>query len=78
MTRNEAGDRLKEYGAKISSSVSKKTSFVICGEAPGSKRTKAEELGVPILNEHDFLQLIETGLVPPAAQRNQGEGLFAQ
>ena len=76
-TRDEAGEKLKAYGAKVSSSVSKKTSYVICGEAAGSKRTKAESLGVPILTEQDFLQLIETGLVPSAGERNHDTGLFA-
>ena len=78
MTRDEAGERLKAYGAKVSSSVSKKTSYVICGEAAGSKRTKAESLGVPILTERDFLHLIETGLIPSAETRSHGEGLFAE
>lgn len=61
MTRDEAGAALKAYGAKVSSSVSKKTSYVICGEAAGSKRTKAEDLGVPLLNEKQFLALIDSG-----------------
>ena len=77
MTRDEAGEKLKAYGAKVSSSVSKKTSYVICGEAAGSKRTKAESLGVPILTERDFLQLIETGLIPSAEERSGESGLFA-
>ncbi len=77
MTRDEAGEKLKAYGAKVSSSVSKKTNYVICGEAAGSKRTKAESLGVPILTEQDFLQLIETGLVPSAEERSGEFGLFA-
>lgn len=64
MTRDEAGARLKEFGAKVSSSVSKKTSYLICGEAGGSKRTKAEELGVPILDERAFLAIIESGQPP--------------
>ena len=78
MTRTEAGDRLKEYGAKVSGSVSKKTSYVICGEAAGSKRTKAESLGVPILSEQDFLKIVETGLVPIAGERSAEAGLLGQ
>ena len=78
MTRTEAGDRLKEFGAKVSGSVSKKTSYVICGEAAGSKRTKAESLGVPILSEQDFLKIVETGLVPTAGERNGDAGLLGQ
>ena len=77
LTRDEAGEKLKAYGSKVSSSVSKKTSYVICGEAAGSKRTKAESLGVPILTEQDFLQLIETGLVPTVGERSNDTGLFA-
>ena len=61
----------------MSSSVSKKTNYVICGEAAGSKRTKAESLGVPILTERDFLKLIETGLIPSAEERLGETGLFA-
>ena len=76
LTRDEAGEKLKAYGAKVSSSVSKKTSYVICGEAAGSKRTKAESLGVPILTERDFLKLIETGLIPSAEERLGETGLF--
>lgn len=72
MTRTEAGDALKEYGAKVSGSVSKKTSYVICGEAAGSKRTKAEELGVPILTEQDFLKILETGVVPEETGTTSG------
>ena len=77
MTRTEAGNRLKEYGAKVSGSVSKKTSYVICGEAAGSKRSKAESLGVPILTERDFLELIKTGLIPSVEERGGEAGLFA-
>jgi len=77
MTRTEAGNRLKEYGAKVSGSVSKKTSYVVCGEAAGSKRSKAESLGVPILTERDFLELIKTGLIPAAEERGRETGLFA-
>ena len=64
MTRNEAGDWLKERGAKVSGSVSKKTSYVIAGEAAGSKYEKAVSLGVPVLDESQFLQLMETGELP--------------
>lgn len=58
MTRDDAGAKIKERGGKTSSSVSKKTSYVIAGENPGSKFDKATSLGVKILNEDDFLQLI--------------------
>lgn len=64
MTRDEAGSQLKARGAKVSSSVSKKTSYVIAGEEAGSKYDKALALGVPILDESQFLTLLETGSAP--------------
>lgn len=63
-TRDEAGAQLKAMGAKVSGSVSKKTSFVVAGEAAGSKLTKAESLGVPVLDETALQQILETGQVP--------------
>lgn len=68
MTRDDAGARLKARGAKVSGSVSKKTSFVICGEAAGSKYDKAVALGVPVLTEQDFLRILETGEAPAAPE----------
>lgn len=62
-TRDEAGAQLKAMGAKVSGSVSKKTSFVVAGEAAGSKLTKAESLGVPVLDEAALQQILETGQV---------------
>ncbi len=58
MTRDEAGEKIKSMGGKTSSSVSKKTSYVVAGENPGSKLDKAQNLGVIILNEDDFLKMI--------------------
>lgn len=58
MTRTEAELLAKEYGGKASGSVSKKTSYVVAGEAAGSKLKKANELGVPVLTEEEFLKLI--------------------
>ena len=58
MTRDEAADKIKQKGGKTSSSVSKKTSYVVAGENPGSKLDKAQNLGVIILNEDEFLNLI--------------------
>ena len=63
-TRDEAGAQLKAMGAKVSGSVSKKTSFVVAGEAAGSKLTKAESLGVPVLDEAALQQILETGQAP--------------
>ena len=63
-TRDEAGAQLRAMGAKVSGSVSKKTSFVVAGEAAGSKLTKAESLGVPVLDEAALQQILETGQAP--------------
>ena len=64
MTRDEAGTGLKARGAKVSGSVSKKTSFVVAGEAAGSKYDKAVALGVPVLDEAALLRILETGEAP--------------
>ena len=64
MTRDEAGAALKARGAKVSGSVSKKTSYVVAGEAAGSKYDKAIALGVPVLDEDALLHILETDEVP--------------
>ncbi|MCH4084702.1 MAG: NAD-dependent DNA ligase LigA [Olsenella sp.] len=64
-TRTEAGNRLKAMGAKVSGSVSKRTSYVVAGAAAGSKLTKAEQLGVPVLDEAALDGILSTGQVPP-------------
>lgn len=58
MTRPEAERLAHEYGGKTSGSVSKKTSYVVAGASAGSKLKKAKELGVPVLSEDEFYQLI--------------------
>jgi len=57
-TRDEATDRIEELGGSVTSSVSKRTSYVIVGEDPGSKLEKAQKLGVSILTEDEFIKLI--------------------
>jgi DNA ligase (NAD+) len=57
-TREEAGEIIEKYGGKVSSSVSKKTNYVLAGEEAGSKLTKAQELGVNIISEEDFNKMI--------------------
>ena len=57
-TRDEAGARVEALGGKVSGSVSKKTSYVVAGEAAGSKLKKANELGIPVLTEDEFIALI--------------------
>ena len=58
-SRSHYEDLIKENGGKVSSSVSSKTSYVLCGENPGSKQQKAEELKITILDEDQFIQLIK-------------------
>ncbi len=58
-TRDEAGARLQALGAKVSGSVSAKTSALVAGASAGSKLTKAEKLGIPVLSEDELLELLE-------------------
>jgi DNA ligase (NAD+) len=60
-TRDEAAEEIDARGGKVTSSVSKKTSYVVVGESPGSKLAKAEELGVTILDEQAFEALLAGG-----------------
>lgn len=57
-TRQEAGKLVEERGGKAVSSVSKKTTYVVAGENAGSKLTKAQELGIPVLTENEFLEML--------------------
>lgn len=58
-TREQAGEIIEKFGGKVSSSVSKKTSYVLAGEEAGSKLTKAQKLGVHIISEQEFNELIK-------------------
>ena len=58
-SRLEAGEIIEKFGGKTSSSVSKKTDYVLAGEEAGSKLTKAEELGITIINEEQFKEMIK-------------------
>lgn len=60
-TRDGAKDALQSRGAKVTGSVSKKTSFVVVGESPGSKYDKAMQLKVPVLDEDGFTVLLGQG-----------------
>lgn len=60
MSREDAAERIEAAGGKVSSSVSKKTDYVLAGEAAGSKLTQAEALGIPLLTENSFLELLNS------------------
>ena len=59
-SRKDAEARIKELGGKVTSSVTKKTSYVVVGESPGSKVATAEKLGIPTLDEDAFLRLLDS------------------
>ncbi len=59
LTRDEAEAKIKAKGGKCTGSVSKKTSYVVAGEAAGSKLTKAQALGVPVISEDDLLEMLD-------------------
>jgi len=59
LTREEARERIEAKGHKVAGSVSRKTSFVVAGSDPGSKLDKARELGVTILDEAAFVDLLK-------------------
>ena len=58
-TRDEAGEIIEKFGGKVSSSVSKKTSYVLAGDEAGSKLTKAQDLGITIITEQEFEDMIK-------------------
>lgn len=60
LTRDQAKDKIRELGGKVSSQVSKNTDYVIAGSEPGSKFDKAKDLGVKIIDEGEFLKLIKS------------------
>jgi DNA ligase (NAD+) len=59
MTRDEAKERIEAAGGKVTGSVSKKTDFVVAGEEAGSKLDRAQELGVAVLDEEKFRQMLD-------------------
>ena len=61
MTRQQAKERIEALGGRVSSSVSRKTTFVVAGEDPGSKLDRAKELGVDIIDERAFLEVLSKG-----------------
>lgn len=61
MDRKAAAALVEQLGGKVSGSVSKKTSYLLTGEAAGSKLAKAESLGVPVIDEAEFLRMTREG-----------------
>jgi len=61
LTREDATERITAAGGRVTSSVSKKTDYLVAGEAPGSKLAKAERLEVPVIDEAGLLELLEAG-----------------
>ena len=61
MSRDEASEKIRALGGKVSGSVSKKTSYVVAGEAAGSKLTKAQDLGVAVISEEQLLEMMADG-----------------
>ena len=59
LTRDEAGEMIEARGGKAAGSVSKKTTYVVAGEAAGSKLRRAQELGIPVLTEDEFLEMLK-------------------
>jgi DNA ligase (NAD+) len=69
LTRDEASNMIEAHGGRVTSSVSKKTSYVLAGESPGSKLTRARDLGIPIIGEDELRALLEAG--PDAESANE-------
>lgn len=57
-TRDDINNRIISLGATAANAVTRKTDYLICGDKPGNKLTKAKELGIPVLTEQDFLKMI--------------------
>ena len=73
LTREQAADLVRAHGGKVSESVSKKTSYVVAGESAGSKLARAEQLGVPVLDEAVLLALVGEAPFAEAAPAGEGE-----
>lgn len=59
LVRDEAKNKVRTMGGEVSSSISKETDFLVCGESPGSKKEKAQKLGVKIISEEEFMKMIK-------------------
>jgi DNA ligase (NAD+) len=73
LTREEAASLVKAAGGKIVNSVSKKTDYVVAGESPGSKLTKAQDLGTTVLDEDGLKDLLENGPPPDTSDDDSAD-----
>lgn len=71
LTRDQSAELIESCSGRVQSSVSKKTSYVVVGDSPGSKATKAAELGIPILTEEELLLLINGQTTTPEMEEKQ-------
>ena len=76
MTRDEASALIREAGGNVTGSVSKNTNFLLAGEEAGSKLDKANELGVKILPEKEFLQMLGSKTKPEQKDQKPQKELF--
>jgi DNA ligase (NAD+) len=67
MTRQEAGEKATAKGARVTDSVSSKTDVLVAGTDPGSKLAKAQKLGVRIMNEDEFIGMLDKNTLPAEA-----------
>ena len=70
MTRDKASEEIRLRGGNISSSVSKNTDFILAGEEAGSKLDKAKELGIQILTENEFLEMLDAKPLPESKDKS--------
>mgnify|MGYP001447306403 CR=1 FL=1 len=78
MTRNQAKEIIKKNGGKVLSGVSKDLDFLIVGDDPGSKLEKAEELGIKIISEEEFFQLLSSSMNSPPKISSASEAVFSE
>ena len=72
LSREQATELVEANGGKVTSGVSKKTSFVVAGAEPGSKLEKARTLGVNVIGERELVKLVESGAVEPRPKESSG------
>ena len=74
LARDEASALIREAGGHVTGSVTKNTNYLLAGESAGSKRDKARELGVPVLSEKEFLEMVKPKMKPQSDQPTESQG----